>query len=145
MMDQLAVTVLCPSSLKALTSPVLLKQTEYTTFFIAHFCITVSLRVIYKEPYHTFLMCWNSKKWYACSIISYDLEIRQRPLSLSSFKVSLEILTHSGFCCSVKSWGTQRQTNFSICSSSTHNFIYSCRSNVNFFPYHLAGTVVIIN
>ena len=75
-------------------------------------------------------------------VLSSDmiLEIRQHSQSISSLRVSLQNLTSSYFCCFVKSWETQRQTNFFISRT-----LSIAADLCMFFLHHLVCATFIIN
>ena len=130
-MYQLAVIVFCPSNL---ISPVLLKKMAYITFFIDHYFSSMLVCGHLQRPILYFLdMLKCQKKNMYISLSVMTLEIIWWSSSLSNFKVSLQILTHSAFWWSIKSWRTQQQTNFFICSSSLIIFRNQHRQNLGLF------------
>ena len=131
---QLAVLIFCPSSLMVFTNCVFLKKMAYFTFFhwslYFHNCW---FKVIFKSQYFSFLACWNVKKRYAHLIKIMLLKISRDPPSLSSFRISLQILIRSAFWCFVNSWGNQRQTNFFQMQFFMNYFMHSFGFNVKSF------------
>lgn len=114
-----------------------LTRTCYEEHVIHYYYFTARLFIvvgtIFKDPYFTFLACWNVKRRYAYLIICYDF--RNNVIQpLSNFMISLLILL-SGFCV-LLNYGEYIISFLIYFSWIT---VHNCGSNVKFLLYHLIG------